>query len=63
MENEDNIIRKSDSIEHARKVLTDHSVNMPHGWEITMGMLLEGYDHLEVCGFGHNAEFRLCEEP
>lgn len=45
-----------------KKVLTDHSVNMPHGWEIAMGMLLEGYDYLEVCGFGHNAEFRLCKE-
>lgn len=62
MADEDSIIRKSDSMGHARKVLTEHSVNMPHGWEIAMGMLLEGYDYLEVCGFGHNAEFRLCRE-
>lgn len=59
---ENNVIRKTDSIGHAREILDTHGVPLPHGWEIAMGMLLESCDYLEMCGFGHNAQFRLCEE-
>lgn len=62
MAGENNLIRKTDSIGHARDILEAHGVPLPRGWEIVMGMLLEGCDYLEVCGFGRNAQFRLCEE-
>ena len=59
---ENNVIRKTDSIGHTKEILEAHGASLPRGWEIAMGMLLEGCDYLEVCGFGHNAQFRLCEE-
>lgn len=62
MAGENNVIRKTDSIGHAKEILDVHGVPLPHGWEIAMGMLLESCDYLEVHGFGRNAQFRLCEE-
>lgn len=62
MAGENDVIRKTDSIGHAREILDTHGVPLPYGWEIAMGMLLESCDYLEVCGFGYNANFRLCEE-
>lgn len=62
MADENNVIRKTDSIGHAKEILDIHGVPLSRGWEIAMGMLLEGCDYLEVIGFGRNAQFRLCEE-
>lgn len=55
----DNVIRKTDSIQHVREVLEAHDVPLPNGWEIAMGMLLEGCDRMEVCGYGHHAQFTI----
>jgi len=60
MENTNNSIRKTDSIEHVREILEAHMIHLPYGWEIAMGMLLEGCDYIEICGFGRGAQFELC---
>ena len=62
MADENNVIRKTDSIGYAKGILEAHGVELSHGWEISIGMLLKGCDYLEVCGFGHNTQFKLHKE-
>lgn len=58
----ENVIRRTDSIGHAKEVLELCGVPMPRGWEIAMGMLLKSCDFIRIEGYGSNAQFVLCDE-
>lgn len=51
------IIKKDMKMAEIVHILTEHSINMPFGWEIVLNMLLSECDHLEVHDFGQNAYF------
>ena len=57
-----NIISKSTSIKEAKEILKMHGTSLGYGWEITLGMMLQDCDYLEVHDFGTNAYFTKVKE-
>lgn len=51
------IITKTTPIGEAERILSDHGIKHPFGWEIAIGMLLNDCDFLEVHDFGSKAYF------
>lgn len=57
------IIKRTTPIKEAEEILSFHGISRPYGWEIAVGMLLEGCDRLEVHDYGKNAYFiKVTEE-
>ena len=52
------IINKNDSIGKVEKILQNHHIGTPFGWEIVFGMLLdECENYIEVHDIGEKAYF------
>jgi len=54
-------ITKSTTMKEAEEILNSNGIKTPFGWEIAIGMLLEGHDHIEIEGYGSSANFILVD--
>ena len=50
-------ITKHTSIKDSKEILQAHGCLMDNGWEIILGMLLQGCDYIIVKGYGHDCYF------
>ena len=55
-------ITKSMKIDDVKAMLHNNGINTPYGWDIVLGMLLNGCDYIKIEGYGEHAQFVLCTD-